>query len=209
MIKVAFFASLVLSSIFALEDLGTYGATHSIKEENFINKVEKHAKDLNTSLIQDQFYLSQKEFLNIKKLLPTCTESKKRFFTPTFIVPADIVLPNGKVIARAGEVMNTLDVMKKNNIVINKYMMFIDAEDPIQVQLSYRYKNQGFTYITNGSIEEYEKITTTKAFKADFLTIGKFDAKCVPSIIIQDGNQMAVYEYKPDDLVESATKDSE
>lgn len=201
--KIVFSSFLVLTSLFSLEDLGTYGATHSIKEENFMDKVERHAKDLNTSLVQEQFHTSQKEFLSVKNLVPTCTESKKRFFTPTFIVPADIVLPNGKIIAKAGEKRKTLEVMKQNNINIDRYMMFIDVEDFIQVQLSYKYKNQGFVFITNGSIEEYEKSSKANAFKADFLSLERFDIKCSPSIVIQENDQLAIYEYKPEDLVES------
>lgn len=188
------------SSIYAIQDLGTYGATHSIKEENFMHKVEKLSKDLNTTMLKEQFYSSKDEFLIVDKIVDTCTETKTRKHTPTFIVPIDVILPNGEVIARAGEVKNTLEVMRNNNINIDRYMMFIDASDTLQLQLSYLYKNQGIAFITNGSIAEYEKQTKVSSFKADKTTIEKFNIKCSPSIVVQQGNSLLIYEYNPEDL---------
>ena len=181
-------------------DLGTYGATHTIKEENFMDIVEKKSKDLNATLLTKQLKESNKQFLSINHLLPSCKETRKREYVPTFIVPADIKLPNGTYIARAGEELNTLEVMRKSGASMDRYVMFIDADDDIQVQLAFMYKNQGIAFLTNGSLEEFEKRTRMTSFKADMQSIAKFNIECSPSLTIQDGNKMIIYEYSVEDL---------
>lgn len=202
MYKSILFFILVSTSMYALQDLGTYGSTHSIKEKNFLDEIEEKSKDLNTSLIEKQFYEAKDKFMQVKKLVPTCKKTQKRLFEPTFVVPADVVMANGKVIAKAGTVMKTLEVMKRNNMTIDKYMMFIDAEDEVQVRLSYMYHKQGFVFVTNGSISEYEDNIKVQAYKADRQNIEKFGIKCSPSLAIQDGSALAIYEYNPEDLVQ-------
>ena len=183
-----------------LVDLGTYGETYVIKEENFMDIIERKSKDLNTTLLQKQIDASSKSFLKVKRVLPSCKKTRIREYVPTFIVPADIKLPNGTYIARAGQQMNTLEVMKRNGITMNRYIMFIDADDDIQVQLAYMYKNQGIAFISNGSMDKFEKMTKMTSYKADRLSIKKFDIKCSPSLTIQDGNKMLIYEYNTEDL---------
>lgn len=203
MVKYIIMHSLVfsLSLIGELIDLGTYGSTHSIKEKNFMDLVEEKAKDLNTTLLKQQLKISESIFLKVKKIIPTCKKTQTRDYIPTFIVATDVVLPNGTVIARAGQVMNTLEVMKKNHIKIDKYMIFIDASNDIEVQLSYMYKNQGQVYIINGSIKKYEKYTNILTFKADKNIVERFGVRCSPSLVIQDNDKLVIYEYNPKELV--------
>ena len=192
------------SSIYALEELGTYGATHTIKEENFMDVVEEKAKDLNSTLLIEQLKNSKNKYLQVNSLIPTCENTRTREFVPTFVVPADVILPNGKVIARAGTVMNTLDIMKKNHITIDRYMMFIDVDDSVQVQLSYMYKNQGNVFVVNGSIDEYESKTRVPTFKADKQILEKFNVTCSPSLVIQKGNKLVIYEYNPKEIMKGS-----
>lgn len=187
-------------------DLGTHGVTHSIKEENFMDIVERKSKDLNTTLLTNQLKESNNQFLSVNHLLPSCTETRKREYTPTFIVPADIKLPNGTYIARAGEELNTLEVMQKSGASMDRYVMFIDADDDIQVQLAFMYKNQGTVFLTNGSLEEFEKRTRMTSYKADMQSIARFNIECSPSLTIQDGNKMIIYEYSVEDLKKSKGK---
>jgi conjugal transfer pilus assembly protein TraW len=206
MFKIIYLWLVLLISLFGLEDLGTYGSTNTIKEKNFMDEVEEKAKDINVTLLQEQLIKGEDTFLTVKKIVPTCVKTQRRSFIPTFIVPADIIMPDGKIIARAGEIHNTLEVMKKNNIVIDRYMMFIDSQDEIQVQLSYMYQNQGYVFITNGSIKEYEEKTKISTFKADKISVEKFNIKCSPSLVIQQDNELIIYEYNPREL---ANKDNE
>ena len=190
--------------LFGFTDLGVYGSTHSIKEENFLDTVEKKAKDLNTTKLKQEFQKSERNFLRVKHLLPTCKKTKQRFFIPMFRVPTDVITPDGKVIAREGEMLNTLEVMAKSHVQLNGYYMFIDSEDKIQVQLSYMYHKQGKVFIVNGDMEEYEKLTGVQSYKADKLSIKKFGVQCSPSIITQEGNRLKIYEYDPRDLQKKA-----
>ena len=74
------------------------------------------------------------------------------------------------------------------------------------MQLSYMYKNQGYVFITNGSIKEYEEKTKISTFKADKISVEKFNIKCSPSLVIQQDNELIIYEYNPREL---ANKDNE
>ena len=196
-----FFPLLFATLLFSLEDLGTYGSTVVIKEKNFMDSIRDKSKDLNATLIKEQLVQGENDYLTVKEIVPTCSKTDIRDFIPTFIAPTDVILPNGTVVARAGETIKTLELMKKNNIKIDKYMMFIDVTDEIQVQLSYMYKNQGLVFVTKGSIKEYERRTKVQTYRADKQSIEKFNVKCSPSLIIQDGVKLVIYEYDPMDLV--------
>ena len=165
-----------------------------------MDEVEEKSKDINVTLLQKQLIKGENDFLTVDKIVPTCVKTQKRSFIPTFTVPADIIALDGKVIARAGEVHNTLDIMKKNNMSIDRYMIFIDVQDDIQVQLSYMYKNQGYVFVTNGSIKKYEDETKIQTFKADKLSIEKFNIQCSPSLVVQQKNELIIYEYDPKEL---------
>lgn len=201
MIKHTILIVLLGTLSFALVDLGTYRPTADIKEKNFMDTVDEKSKDLNTTLLQEQLIKGEDAFLTVNKIVPTCTKTQKRVYTPTFVVPADIILPDGKVIAKAGEIHNTFEVMRKNHVSIERYMMFIDADDVIQVQLSNLYKNQGYVFITNGSMKKYEEQTKIPTFKADTLSIEKFNIQCSPSLAIQQNNDLVIYEYNPEELI--------
>lgn len=185
---------------FALTDLGTYGSTHTIKEKNFIDVLDNKAKDLNKTKIRKEFVKSESEFLDPYNLVPTCKKTQKRYFTPTFKVPTDVISRNGKVIARAGQILNTLDVMKKAHMSLHGYMMFINTADMVQVELSYMYKNQGKVFVVNGDMNKYEKTTGIVSYKANKLIIKKFGITCSPSLAVQQGNRLVIYEYNPKDL---------
>ena len=165
-----------------------------------MDSIEKKAKDLNQSKLQEEFHENQKKFLTVKKIVPTCTKTAIREFAPTFRVPTDVIAPDGRVIARAGEVLNTLEVMKRNNMSVKGYMMFIDSTDDIQVQLSYMYQNQGKVFLVNGNMQKYEKYTNIPTFKADAKTVEKFGVKCSPTLLIQNDNTLVLYEYNPKDI---------
>lgn len=200
MIKVFIYSLIFSSFLQSFEDMGTYGETSIIAERNFMDIVEEKSKDLNTTLLEKQFHEGRKSFMKVKRLLPTCSATRQRKYRPFFIVPADVVLPNGKVLAIAGEKKYTLDVMGEKGMRLDKYMMFIDVDDAIQVQLSYRYKNNGFVFITNGDIKGYEQYTKIQAFKGEKETIAKFGIECSPSFAIQYENELLIYEYNPREL---------
>lgn len=192
LMKIVLYAELI--------DMGVHGETFSINEVNFMDTVEQKINDINKTKIKKEYIDSSNEFLEISKLVPVCHTTRTREFTPTFVVPTDIKKADGTYLAREGDVLNTLEVMKQQNITLDKYLMFIDVNDELQVQLAYMYKNQGLVYVTNGSLKDFEERTKIASSKADKSILKKFDIKCSPTLTVQDGNTMKIYEYNINDL---------
>lgn len=196
-----FIISLIAVHLSAVEDLGTFGGTHSIREKNFMDEVEQKAKDINKTKLTQEFHKSAQEQYQVNTSISLCTKTTTREFEPTFIVPTDVVMPSGKIIARAGERVNTLELMKKNNITFNKYLIFIDVDNEAHVKLSRFYKDKGVIFTANGNMDKYEQKAKMPSFKADDLILEKFNINCYPSIVKQNGNKLTVYEYKTEELL--------
>jgi conjugal transfer pilus assembly protein TraW len=135
-------------------------------------------------------------------------------FDPSYVLDEDIILPCGKVLHRAGTVINPLDHMSWSGRLI-----FIDARDKEQVQwlqkeLVYLEENQVKEVNANASTDkatgentntkiiltggkpfEIENMLDRKVYFDQFGELtGKFNIQNVPAIAEQDGKMLKITE---------------
>ncbi len=89
-------------------DLGKYGTTYEIAELDLIEVMKERASKLDGSKITDR--MTKQFWSNYKFTALTPADKDKEFtYDPSITVQEDIVTPDGKVIARAGQIFNPLD----------------------------------------------------------------------------------------------------
>ena len=89
-------------------DLGKYGTTYEIAEVDLIEVMKERAGKLDGSKIQER--MTKQFWTNYKfTALTPAQKDKKLIYDPSITVQEDIVTPDGKVIARAGQTFNPLD----------------------------------------------------------------------------------------------------
>ena len=89
-------------------DLGKYGTIYEIAELDLIEVMKERAGKLDGSKIRER--MTKQFWTNYKfTALSPAERDKKLIFDPSISVQEDIVTPDGKVIARAGQTFNPLD----------------------------------------------------------------------------------------------------
>ncbi|KZC39875.1 hypothetical protein RHOFW510R12_01120 [Rhodanobacter sp. FW510-R12] len=108
-------------------DLGARGQTYPVAEIDLLEAFEQKARDFDWETWKTKAaenYWKQAPFTE----LPLATMRRVREIDPTVVVPKDIVTPDGKVIARAGDTFNPLE-----SIGFHQTLVIYDATDPAQV----------------------------------------------------------------------------
>ena len=133
--KLLFF---LLSQFFLLsanaQDLGVFGETFEIAEEDFLqhmmSKLQKMNQTGELKIAQKKVQEKVKESISHPQAVQGITETEKEReykFDPTITATQDLADHNGKVFARAGEQFNPLDHVKMTP------MLFIDGENKKQI----------------------------------------------------------------------------
>lgn len=181
------------------EDLGVYGNTHKIKEDSFKLQLHSNYKEnFKKDIFLEELKKKYRASFYIKNDLEPCAESTQREFIPEVILEDDISMPyTNEIIYKKGIAYN---ILKENNIFLNKYLIFIDANDKNQVSLAKAYSKYADIFIVNGDIKPILD-DGIKAFVArEKLEAKAFDVKCLPSIYTQQEDSFIVNEYNPEDL---------
>lgn len=108
-------------------DLGAHGQTYPVTEIDLLEAFQQKAREFDwekwkTKAAED--YWKKAPFTE----LPLATARRVREIDPTVVVPKDIVTPDGKVIAKAGETFNPLE-----SVGFHQTLVIYDATDPEQV----------------------------------------------------------------------------
>lgn len=130
------FLILISTTLSLAKDIGTFGETFPIKEDNLasvivgklkhlseIGQLEKHQQ-----IIQDkikQKVMNPDPVVGIKR----ATESKIRFYDPSITVPYDLKDHEGRIFHKKGTIVNPLKTTS-----LTKPMVFINGDDPEQVE---------------------------------------------------------------------------
>ncbi|MDH5543687.1 MAG: hypothetical protein OEY64_12065 [Nitrospinota bacterium] len=186
-----------LHSIAATQDLGTYGKTYPIKEEDAMVEMKRAA----ASIDWEKFYDKKKTAEKIKNFrpkgmeyLPRAEKDSKRHIDITYTWNGpDIVDDKGTVIYPSGYSFNPFNFLDfPGKIVV------IDGDDPEQVdwlKKSGYLKNSSVTLLlSGGSYYDLGKELGRPLFYAFPEVAAKLGLKAVPSVVEQDGILMQVTE---------------
>lgn len=193
--KVLYFFIFLTSVSFALQDIGTYGQTYQIKEKNFLDVVKKQLTIKNIKKYKTNLDASYKKLLTPALGIPLCIETQKRVYAPIYTLKNDIVLPNGKVLYKKGYKFNILKKMREKGGYFRRYIIFIDADSPIQVKLASKYAKEADIIVTDGHMENlYKKYGHVYLAKKGL--VQSFDVQCVPSFYVQKDDHFEIREYR-------------
>lgn len=147
-------------------DLGTYGVSFEIKEEDLEEHIMRQLKSLGeTKLKSHQEFIKDKIVANIKRPNPVkgivkASEYKSRLYDPSFILQENIYDHRNQLLYPAGTIINPLE--KK---AFDEIWILIDSDDLAQVNFAKTYK-EGLVkinkYNENENGEKVKKIILIK-----------------------------------------------
>ena len=188
-----------LSSLTALhaKDLGVYGETFPITEENLLEVIRKKLANMeaNGSLAQDQKKIAQKVREKILKpsplkgLIKTQTP-RQWFYDPSMTVESDIKDHKGNLIASKGDVINPLD-----RVSWGTPLLFLDGDDPEQVDWAETQHVLAKWVLVKGSpVDLEEKLKRPVYFDQAGMLLNKFGIQQVPCRVSQKDKKLLVEE---------------
>ena len=177
------------------KDLGKYGATYTIIEEDAIVQMKKAIAKYDW----DKF--KKKQIEKIRKFkpkdlvdLPAAKEDKVFSIDMTYTLKEDIIGKDGVVIYPRGYQYNPMEYVFMRRIVV-----FINAKDIRQMEW---YKNSPYPHdtrtvllITDGSYLYVKNKLKTSVYYANREIVERMGIKAVPSVAVQKGTELEVREY--------------
>jgi conjugal transfer pilus assembly protein TraW len=178
------------------KDLGKYGATYPITEEDAISQLKKAIAKYDW----EKFKIKQKEKIkNFKPKdlvdLPVAKEDKVFKVDMTGAIKEDIIGRDGEVIYPKGYRYNPMEYVFMRRIIV-----FINGKDEKQIEWykksPYPTDMRTMLLITDGSyLDVRKKLNTLTVYYANREIIERMGIKAVPSVAVQKGTELEVQEY--------------
>lgn len=191
--------AITLTNTVLAHDFGIMGHTFPIKEEPFVQMITKRLHSIDIAKHQEIIRQKTIEKINNPKPVEGLKRAQKNHsfsFDPTYLLKEDIIMPDGKVLYRAGTSINPL-----HYIDFDRRLIFIDARDKTQIKWLRRYlakeQSQNRIILTGGKIFELEqKLNTSLYFDQEGVLVNHFGIKALPSVIVQEGYALKITELK-------------
>ncbi len=183
------------------KDLGVYGQTYPIQENDLLDFILKKVKTMQSngewSQLQTQFNNNVAHHADRPhpvEFITRATKDASWNYDPTITVPYDLANENGRVFAKAGEKINPLHIIK-----LHSSLVFFDSDDEKQVSWVQNYlrirKEKVKLILVKGSISEVEKKFKTQIyFDQEGKLTNRFHIQHVPVIVQQDGDNLKISE---------------
>lgn len=207
--KIFQFIFLIALSLHAYEDLGVYGELYPIKERDFMELLKEKEAALDKKQLLEDMKKEATQSLIIRSHLSTCEKTQQRIYEPTINLKKDIVLPFEDEVAHK---KGTYNILKEQNLLIPYNVIFIDADDELQVELAGMYKQQlkqkirilvvkgDYLKFISNPLFEYAKVARDK------FEVKAFNVQCLPSIYTQQEYRFVINEYNPKELLYDKNK---
>lgn len=183
------------------KDFGVYGTVFEIKEEGFLVMIQRKLKLID---IEEE----NKKMLEIAKNkviepeavngIRSTTEGRSFIYDPSYTLKEDIILPNGKLLHKAGTKVNPL-----NYVSLDKKLVFINGRDNGQVEwFKEQRKSLNITekdklvLVAGKPIELGEKLNQEVYFDQAGVLTSKFGIRQVPAIVEQEHDKFRINEIK-------------
>lgn len=191
---------LLLSHCFLLtanaQDLGVFGETFEIAEEDFLyhmmSKLQKMNQTGELKIAQKKVQEKVKESISHPQAVQGITETEKEReykFDPTITATQDLADHNGKVFVRAGEQFNPLNQVKMSP------MLFIDGENEKQINWAlkkisekkiFKHDFAKIVLVKGSPFDLQEKLNRQIFFDQNGLLTKKLGIEHVPAIVFQN-----------------------
>lgn len=175
------------------KDLGSYGTTFDILEENLLARIQEKLSILEKSGEMKSHQLALTKRVNERVLRPLpveglslVTQNSVKEYDPTFILDQDIKDHEGNLIGEKGTRYNPLDYMS-----FGVPLLFIDGDDDQQVNWSL--SQEGKIVLVNGSPILLENQHQKPFYFDQKGAIAKrLDIDQIPAKVSQDGKKLRI-----------------
>ena len=190
------FLFIILSSVHA-KDLGVYGETFPIAEENLLKVIRKKLTSMEAdgSIAHAQQEIARKAEEKIRRPSPVKglikTQTPRRwFYDPSMTVESDIKDSKGNLIAAKGTIIKPLD-----KISWGVPLLLFDGDDPEQIAWAKTQPGLAKWVLVKGSpVELEEKLKRPVYFDQAGMLVNKFGIRAVPCRISQKDRKLLVEE---------------
>ncbi len=178
------------------KDLGVCGHTFPVNEDNIIQLIARRIQELSQEEvllfqkgIKDRFvhsYRSSKSLDSVKE----ATTKRTFYFDPTLVVKQDILDQKGTIIVKAGTSINPLELTS-----LTQDLLFLDATQAAHLKWAKNNTKKAKWILVRGQPFELEEKENRPIFfdQGGFL-ITKFNIKCIPARVSQDGLRLKIEE---------------
>jgi conjugal transfer pilus assembly protein TraW len=193
--------ALTMTNIAYCKDLGVYGQTYLVQEDDLLDFILKRVKNMQTngewSRLQNQFrdnVANHADRPQPVKFMERATKDSSWNYDPTITVPYDLTNENGRVFAKAGQKVNPLRIVK-----LHSSLVFFDGDDEKQVSWIQNFlltqKGKIKLILVAGSISvEEKKFKAQIYFDQEGRLTKRFLIRHVPAIVSQDGDTLKISE---------------
>ncbi len=196
--------SLLLLSSTALfaKDLGTFGTTFPILEENLIEIIKRKILKLSESreLEKHQNNILQRMLKHIERPISSRDVAKTKLvrtflYDPTIIVPQDLKDHRNVIFHKAGTSVNPLDIYS-----LKRPLLVINGDDEIQVNwaLAQHKLNPKIILVRGAPFELMKKHNIQIYFDQGGTLVKKFGIQQVPARVTQSGKFLKIEEVLPE-----------
>jgi len=190
----------------ALGGHGTQGQTYPIAEPDLVEELQRRMASIDWDAQKEKavqgYWQRHGDFLDLPE---TRTESVRRF-DPSIRVTQDIKLPNGNLLARAGDLLNPQQIMP-----LSKAVVFFDATRPGQVAKAlaigkaFEAKGKPAVYLASridagrgwDHLKELYGSFGGPVYLLSKAVAGRFHVERLPSVLEGAGEKLAIREVLP------------
>ena len=184
-----------MSAAVLARDLGKYGETYAISEEDAIAHIKKAISKYDWEKFKKQQIEKIKNYKPRDLVdLPAAEENKIFKVDMTAALKDDIIGSDGAVIYPQGYKYNPLEY-----VFMRRILVFINGQDEKQIQWYKKSPYPGdlrtMLLITDGSYLDLKKKLKTPVYYANKEIIDRMGIRALPSVAVQKGTELEVREY--------------
>jgi len=198
---IAAFCALSLSMHAYGRDLGKHGQSFAIAEKPFIQMLKSKLEQIDMQKEQEKMQAQARSSAQNPKPVSgigCAKEDRTWLHDPSFTLEQDAILPDGKVLHKAGTKVNPLDHMS-----FERRLFFIDAREDMQIdwlkdQLADLANDNGMEnriiLFAGSPLKLKEELREDIYFDQSGELSRKFGIKASPALLVQEGNQLKIME---------------
>ncbi len=182
------------------KDLGIYGSTFDIKEEDLLERIGTKLNTMQVSgeLEKHQEHLQQRVIHTAQNPKPVsgvtrAIEDRQFFYDPSITVQEDLKTGEGRIFHKKGEKINPLDTVS-----LTQTLIFLDGSDTEQIDWAVDQlgNNKKYILIRGSPFKLMERFEVPFYFDQEGRLTGRLGIKHVPASVIQEGKKLKIQEHK-------------
>ena len=186
------------------KDFGTKGHTYPIVEQPFLKMIEQRLGRVDIEREQQKMQEKAKKKVEEPSPVRGITKAEQNrifYYDPTYELKEDIKLPCGKILHKAGTLINPLEHMN-----LDRRLFFLDGNDPKQIEwLKTEIANPGkyqdkiledrIILVAGRPFDLQEELKQEVYFDQLGRITNQLGIKVVPAIAMQDGLKVKIEEF--------------